>query len=357
MKQVSWLLLVLSAAIVLMFLVGLFGGQAPTVAQRKQSESVETSASDNVVPTRPSESTARAQSAPDRAFRRDIPAAPATTWQPLPPVSMPLAASWSLLKARADKGDAPAACRLAMELQRCRHVTHNRELILAGKDPAASMRRRSAAPETPASRQARVAHCAGVDPRWFAEQIGLTRQAALAGNLPAIESYVGAMALSLDPYAASFYLEDYAREAPRLAQAAIQAGSMPMVFEMQVSLGEMAGDTMLSRAMGEIHDADRARAMSLVLNRAKAPQPSARAPTPAMGPAAQTDADPNFERRLTDWASDRFRDWFGGQQRQFDFGGFGMHGERRDGQDPNATCSGNYIGDPMNAPAIDWPKR
>ena len=46
---------------------------------------------------------------------------PATQAQPLPPVDQPLAESFDALLARARRGDARAACRLAVDLARCHH--------------------------------------------------------------------------------------------------------------------------------------------------------------------------------------------------------------------------------------------
>jgi len=289
---------------------------------------------------------------PENGYRRTVVPAPRDTWAPLPPVTMPLAATWPILKARADRGDAPAACRLAVELGRCRHVLRHRTRILQGDDPALSPNARSAMTE--ADWQSRVAHCAGVDARWLPEQIAYTRQAALAGNLVAIEAYVNASVFLADMHAGTHYYEDYAREAPRLVEAAIQAGSLPAVLALESASDEEAGNTFLSRAIGDSWDPVRACGLDLLFRKIldhPRMQASQSGGDCHLGDQAST-ADEL--KRLDEQAQERFETWFRGRKRPFSYGGFGMYGERDDGRHANDLCENDYIGDPMLAPSIEW---
>lgn len=298
---------------------------------------------------------APATSVPQRASptRRDVPPSPPGSWQSLPPVTMPLAATWSILRARADHGDAPAACRLAADLNWCRYARGHRDEILAGSDP--SRRFRSTPIDSAKDRKASLDFCAGVDAAWFGEQAGLTRQAALAGNLAAIEEYIRGDVLLADLRAGSFHFEDFVREAPKLADAAIQSGSLTAVHVLQTASEFGPEFNLLGRAMGDSFDPLRACQLSLIYvrvaahRRPDAPTDPARICRDTFG-----EVDAATASALERQARDRFDTWFRGMRQPFDFGGFGVHGRRSDGKDANTICAGMYIDDPLHLPEIDW---
>lgn len=286
-------------------------------------------------------------------LRRDVSPSPRESWQPLPPATMPLAATFANLKARADRGEAPAACRIAADLNWCRYAAGHREAILAGTDE--SMRPRSGVALDARERQALLDFCAGVDPAWYAEQVGLTRQAALAGNLVAIEEYIRGDMLLADLHAGSFHFDDYVREAPQLADAAIQSGSLTAVHLLQSASEFGPSFNLLGRALGDPFDPDRACRLSLLYvlvsdhQRVDRPVGARR-----ICSKSRQGLDEATARALEAEARDRFATWFQGRRRTFDLGGFGVYGRRWNGPDANALCTQDYIGDPMKAPAIDW---
>jgi len=57
-----------------------------------------------------------------------------TSKLPLPPANTPIAEIFDLLKQRADTGDGKAACRLSIELMRCRHAKNMSKYILENTD-------------------------------------------------------------------------------------------------------------------------------------------------------------------------------------------------------------------------------
>lgn len=275
---------------------------------------------------------------PDRRMRPLPPPLPASAWQPLPPESMPLAAAYPVLKSRADRGEAPAACRLAVELGFCREQGRVRPR------PAPLASERNDRGEPPPARVLRpAAHCAGVADDWFSDQHALVRQAALAGNLAAIEEYASGRSLLMDMHGTADWLEQYREEAPALADAAVQAGSLSLLWELHVAYDErpMVEASLLERAMGQGGDPERLAQTEHLLRWVL---PHWR-PTGSYG---------SSDAALVRQAEQRFATWFGGNRQRLTFGGFRLSDPWTKQLPFNTLCTTGYIADPLEAPPIDW---
>ena len=152
-------------------------GGAPT--------SVDAEASPDATTERPAEPSPGAAVAPaDAAIASKTPDAP-EPWPALPPPDASVADHYEELAERARRGDGNAACRLAVDLQRCGQVLAQRELAANLQDQAA---RRA---ETPAGlvdylasleqRQQRIGtRCDGLQPAQIDSAYEFQRQAAMA---------------------------------------------------------------------------------------------------------------------------------------------------------------------------------
>ena len=177
-----------------------------------------------------------APAAPDPAPHSTAvaPLPPPPVSPPLPPAGGPFESVVTELVARAESGDAGAACRLSLELLRCR--------LAAGQFGGAAARKLEEASQLvdigaetqaewvlgEAERNAGVEKaCAAVDPALIDRAPQWLRQAALAGDREALRQYVDGRNL--------FHYSDYGflttpefdlwrREAPRLLRRMLEAG-------------------------------------------------------------------------------------------------------------------------------------
>ncbi|MBK8287001.1 MAG: hypothetical protein IPK97_20235 [Ahniella sp.] len=282
--------------------------------------------------------------------RHDVVPLSRDQWQALPPNELPLAGAYAVLKSRADRGDAPAACRLAAELGHCRNVIHERDVGPSRYQASGG----AESPDKMSARKARLAHCSGVDKAWLADEAGYTRQAALAGNLAAMEAYVSGWFFGSDVYASSVYLEDYRREAPRLAEAALQAGSFGILVEYESAFGILAGQNLFSRALGDSWDPEKHRQIALLIAETRPGTKGAGYRKNALVRSDGT-SDEKENEALLRQAAERFEMWFQGRKSDFTLGGFGRY--PFDGSkvhDFNARCTETYVDRPLEAPPIDW---
>ena len=282
--------------------------------------------------------------------RHDVVPLSRDQWQALPPNELPLAGAYAVLKSRADRGDAPAACRLAAELAHCRNVIHERDVGPTSYQASGG----ADSPDKIAARKVRLAHCSGVDRAWLADEAGYTRQAALAGNLAAMEAYVSGWFFSSDVYASSVYLEDYRREAPRLAEAALRAGSFGILVEYESAFGILAGQNLFSRALGDSWDPEKRRQIALLIDETR---PGTKGAGYRKNALVRSDGTSDEKKNLAllRQAAERFETWFQGRKSDFTVGGFGHY--PFDGskvRDFNALCTGTYLDRPLEAPPIDW---
>ncbi|WP_146151735.1 hypothetical protein [Ahniella affigens] len=287
-------------------------------------------------------------------FRPAVPPSEPGRWSPLPSLNAPLAALYPILKARADQGDAPAACRLSAELHWCTRVQEaidfevsaNRIKVQKRLDPDG--------------------HCSGVSASHRRQAIGYARQAALAGSLSAIEAYVGGDLMSADIEAAADYVAEYADEAPRLAEAGLQAGSRRILDRYMMATADSGGLDWFSRAVGSNLRPSR-RAMIWLL---------AMRVSPETAPELMVPGDPNPAIRKVGFIFDLpidsvqalnvvVADW---QQMWFSEAGrahsgqaegtrsFAARPENEPRPDFNRDCSERYIEAPLSRPAIVWPE-
>lgn len=160
---------------------------------------------------------------------------------PLPPLDQPLRLVGADLRARADNGDAPAACRLAAESLRCEgaaQAVREAERALAQVESITSdeirLQYRERLQASMANHTRTTGHCEGVAPLSAAEGVRYWRQAALAGHPPAMRHYAIGNAFRLrDIVGVARELETYHREAEGIAVRAARAGDL----DLAVALG------------------------------------------------------------------------------------------------------------------------
>ncbi|HEY0335589.1 MAG TPA: hypothetical protein VGC74_18110 [Stenotrophomonas sp.] len=146
---------------------------------------------------------------------------------PLPQVGAPLHLIEGDLKRRALAGDGSAACRLALEYQRCvvaeQRVEHVAE-VMAGSDPNEAPRR-VALPLDPNGFYVDVAHCADVNAPPAIEIAALWRRAADSGNPAAMTNYAVGNAFSIGNILDTIdELQVYKQRAGTLAHKAAMSG-------------------------------------------------------------------------------------------------------------------------------------
>lgn len=191
--------------------------------------------------------------AASRPVEADIPAAAATRSArtvapvPLPPFSLPLAATWDELAKRAGAGDSHAACRLGVELSACRMLRANTSpAMLAG---AAEREQEIEAVEGPAAANAIAEYtlqtvaaarrCAGISGAQLAMAGRYLRQAALAGQPDARLRYADGQ--WLDAHAGMFSVlhdptgQQWQREAVPLMEQALRQGDPAAAFMLMIA--------------------------------------------------------------------------------------------------------------------------
>lgn len=162
-----------------------------------------------------------------------------TVTEPLPPAGTPLAQMLPALEARAARGDAAAACRLAVEGKRCltdnsaRLAIEALEILAAARAaPEVSAVDSIARIEENAARSASV--CAGVPSGWAEDNTWRHMHAAAGQNRSLATHYAIAPPLlqaltdlQVDAWA------QYHADAPRLLREAAQAGDPRAMFFLQ----------------------------------------------------------------------------------------------------------------------------
>lgn len=172
------------------------------------------------------------------------PPAASSAKTPLPPAGAPIADVADTLQSRADAGDGHAACRLGIELLRCRHVGPYFEYAMQEVEKRVQeLRTRgdTAGAEALVARKLRALEvheaCRGLDPTLVARAHHYIRQAALAGEPEAMLRYASGESLGL---VGNFNrlrspdFEHWRREAPALLEQALAAGrpeAVPLLSE------------------------------------------------------------------------------------------------------------------------------
>ena len=219
----------------------------------------------------------------------------------LPPQDAPVAQVFDALKQRADAGDAHAACRLAVDLLRCRDLPMLQAVAASpaegGHDKEADFAQRGNlaaanffAEAKPGALEARQ-QCEGVSKAQAALAARYLRQAARAGIADAIVPYVDGKAF--DPLAMFGMLRDpqfdaWRREAPELAMQALREGEPKAV---SLLYGAYSGDHSLFAGLVR-DDPVQARAFRILLETLQgAPHRRDDALAPAQQEAAEALAD------------------------------------------------------------------
>lgn len=168
---------------------------------------------------------------------------------PLPPLETPLRLVVDDLRRRAEAGEAPAACRLAAEFERCqslraqvRRQRSSRERMEARVDRASEQEIENVARAlagmdgTLAARTADLEHCAGTQEPDAGQRARYWRNAALAGHPAAMRHYaIGNAFRFRDLMSAVPELEIYRREAESLARRAAGAGDAAMIHALAMA--------------------------------------------------------------------------------------------------------------------------
>lgn len=146
---------------------------------------------------------------------------------PLPEVGAPLQLIEADLARRASEGDGGAACRLALEYQRCaltEQRVENVDRMMAGSEPG-EVPHRAALPLDPNGFYVDVSHCAGVVTPPATEIAALWRSAAANGNSAAMTNYAVGNAFSVNNILDSIdELKTYKESAEAMAHQAAMAG-------------------------------------------------------------------------------------------------------------------------------------
>jgi hypothetical protein len=170
---------------------------------------------------------------------------------PLPAADLPVAAVLPELRRRANAGDARAGCRLAFELIRCAAYVDGREPVdrwlRKREEEAAAIKIFDGRPHADqlAEQQillaGRAKECAEVPVAQFAQIDDDLYRAAASGNLEAMLRYIDGQGFGLvGSHVPSIYpdmgylhhpgFERWRREAPRMAQALLNAGEPAVLF-------------------------------------------------------------------------------------------------------------------------------
>lgn len=195
--------------------------------------------------------TAASRSGPDQPVRADGARAP------LPPQDTPLRLIQAELTARAQDGDAGAACRLAAELQRCEQVQRSlrefdtqlerSERYLATMQDAAQREKlRQQIDSASVQHGERVFRdadsCEGITQLSLEARVGYWRQAALAGNRGALLQYASGNAFQWRTLMEVLpQLQVYRQEAETLALRAAAAGDLRAVLALAAAYTPQEG--------------------------------------------------------------------------------------------------------------------
>lgn len=159
----------------------------------------------------------------------DSPAKASQANAPLPPEDTPFRLVADNLKARALEGDAGAACRLALEYQKCnlaqQQISHANDVTSTSKHESDEVPE-VALPIDKAKFYANLTHCEGAEEVNASEISRMWRRSAENGNLAAMVNYAAGNAFSAaSTLDTAEELIIYRKIAPQISRSAINRGS------------------------------------------------------------------------------------------------------------------------------------
>ncbi|MCD9029057.1 hypothetical protein LDO26_12685 [Luteimonas sp. BDR2-5] len=174
---------------------------------------------------------------------------------PLPPSDQPLRLIHDELVARAGRGDARAACRVAAEHERCDGQRQQLRALQGQDAQQQALRERAAelpqqARDAAGAAQARtreriaaletaIRHCEGIAPADPATRARYWRQAALAGHVPSMRHYASGNAFRFhDLMDALPALQTYRGEAEAVATRAAAQGDVASMYALAVAYSD-----------------------------------------------------------------------------------------------------------------------
>jgi hypothetical protein len=211
---------------------------------------------------------------------------------PLPPIDAPLAGVLDSLEARARRGDARAACRLAADLSRCGGLQRRRAMLAmrdrwqVPTDPRAAEQMVDAAARMELALEVDEQMCAGVDAARHRTATTWLLAAARGGHVPSMAAFVGG-GWMYDPGIVHHAdaVAAYAREAEAMARQVAEAGEPDV---MQTLAQAFAGDPAFPLPLAEVVKPDPVLARALFgvaeRNRAAIPAPQGAAVPPRPDP-------------------------------------------------------------------------
>lgn len=211
-------------------------GSAPRHADSAAAQAAAPAARRGSDPASAIASTVSARAARSRAL-------PASSW---PAEDAPVLDVMQQLAPLAEAGSAQAACRLAVELERCRRVNSNLEMaqLLTSPGPQRTARNAEIAGDLLARAEASVDRCRGATPRDF---LRIYRYQAIAfdsGRLDMRRRLVRSPGLDRIDFLSDLDgWQDYSRRAQLYAAQALRARELvdlPMLIEMHVPAGHRA---------------------------------------------------------------------------------------------------------------------
>ena len=153
----------------------------------------------------------------------------------LPSAEAPLRLTISTLIAQADQGNAEAACRLALEYQKCDLVEQQfmqLDDVTARQGMDNALENVSISPES-SSFFSGSEHCEGVQPAGPGRVAALLRQSALGGNPAAMRAYATGAAFSTDTMVDDAEeLRTYKSLGPKIAKMAIEGGDGTVLLSL-----------------------------------------------------------------------------------------------------------------------------
>lgn len=254
----------IGVAIVLMFIAAYFLGRNDNSVASAQPEIAE-------VPETSLDGNKATKGAPVLKFGVFNPKTSAKFGQPLPPANLPLAKIFSELQQRADDGNGQAACRLAIELMRCRHFNARAKYLTT--DPSNHKQEgndslndqllsENSQDEERLMILERTKSCENISENHYKQIFKYLRQGAYAAEPDALIPYVSGDGLPMDfSRVRSHDFDVWRSEALPLAQSAMRIGDPASVLLLASAYDEdndffsgmVSNDPFQAEVMHQLH--------------------------------------------------------------------------------------------------------
>lgn len=275
-------------------------------------------------------------------------------WPALPDLETPVLSLFDTLKARAEQGDAGAACRLVMELDQCRELEDMRLTIERGKaDQIIGQLAMIRSLEERAQRARFLLNrCSGLADVHYRAAYDMTKRAAIAGHRASLARYLSGGVFSQNLGLSIDFLDDYRTEAPRILEASVQRGSLHALSMLANS--PAGADIAIPDAVrnNPIESASLKLLWQQVMQDMQNQSDSARQPPNEESLSLLSDVDQATAKAL---AESRYKAWFvdsGGLASLRDFVRRPINPHQQ--LDMNAQCTEGYDPASLSKAPIEW---